>query len=53
MVTDLRAALSAELQTLSWMTPPTRKAAQEKLEAILQKIGYPATWRDYGPVKVD
>ena len=41
MVTDLRAALSAELKTLAWMTPATRKAAQEKLEAILQQDRLP------------
>ena len=53
LVTDLRTALGAELETLSWMTPPTRKAAQEKLGAILQKIGYPATWREYASVRID
>jgi len=53
LVSDLRASLSAGIETLDWMTPATKKAAQEKLQAILQKIGYPATWRDYGTVKID
>jgi endothelin-converting enzyme/putative endopeptidase len=52
-VSDLRASLATGIDGLDWMAPATKKAAQEKLGAILQKIGYPGTWRDYGTVKID
>src|SRR5262249_14040998 len=41
LVSDLRASLAANIEGLDWMAPATKKAAQEKLAAILQKIGYP------------
>ena len=53
LVSDLRASLATGIDGLDWMTPATKKAAQEKLQAILQKIGYPGTWRDYSTVKID
>jgi endothelin-converting enzyme/putative endopeptidase len=53
LVSDLRASLATGIDGLDWMAPATKKAAQEKLGAILQKIGYPGTWRDYGTVKID
>jgi len=47
MVRNLRAAYRADIAGLSWMTPPTKARAEEKLAAIVQKIGYPNKWRDY------
>jgi len=40
-------------KTLPWMSPGTRKAAIEKLEAFTIKIGYPDKWRDYSGLKID
>jgi endothelin-converting enzyme/putative endopeptidase len=34
------------------MSAATRQKALEKLHAIVNKIGYPDKWRDYGPVEV-
>jgi endothelin-converting enzyme/putative endopeptidase len=34
------------------MTDATKAQAREKLRLILDKIGYPDRWRDYGPVTV-
>src|SRR6266852_2933668 len=53
LVHNLLAALHDDLQTLPWMSPATRKAAIEKLEAFTIKIGYPDKWRDYSALKID
>ena len=53
MVGNLRAALSEDIPTLSWMSAETKKAALEKLQAFHVKIGYPDKWRDYSGLQVD
>jgi putative endopeptidase len=53
LVHNLLGALRDDLQTLPWMSPATRKAAIEKLEAFTIKIGYPDKWRDYSSLKID
>ncbi len=53
MVKNIIAALRADLATLDWMSPETRRKAVEKLDAIDVKIGYPDKWRDYSPFHVD
>ena len=53
LVHNLLAALRDDLQTLPWMSPATRTAAIEKLEAFALKIGYPDKWRDYSALKID
>jgi putative endopeptidase len=47
LVHNLIAALRADIATLDWMGPETKKAAIAKLDAFTPKIGYPDTWRDY------
>ena len=41
MVHNLMAALRADMDTLTWMGPETRKQAEAKLDAMALKIGYP------------
>jgi putative endopeptidase len=53
MVHNLEAALKSDLSTLSWMSPTTRQQAIKKLEAFLNKIGYPDKWRDYSAMEID
>jgi len=53
MVRNLEAALKSDISTLSWMSEPTRKQATVKLEAFLNKIGYPDKWRDYSALQID
>lgn len=53
MVRNLEAALKSDITTLSWMSEPTRKQAIVKLEAFMNKIGYPDMWRDYSTLPVD
>ena len=50
---DIREALQQDLQTLSWMTPDTRKAAIQKLALMEERVGYPDKWRDYSSLKID
>ncbi|HTD36501.1 MAG TPA: M13 family metallopeptidase [Candidatus Limnocylindrales bacterium] len=52
MVGNLRSAYRADIAGLGWMTPATKARATEKLAAIVQKIGYPARWRDYSALIV-
>jgi putative endopeptidase len=53
MVRNLEAALKTDLTTLSWMSDETRKKAILKLDAFMNKIGYPDKWRDYSSVTID
>src|SRR5262249_49580871 len=53
IVRNLEAALKSDLTTLSWMSDATRQKAIVKLDAFLNKIGYPDKWRDYSTVTID
>jgi putative endopeptidase len=53
MVRNLEAALKSNFQTLSWMNDATRKQAIAKLDAFINKIGYPEKWRDYSSLEID
>jgi len=52
LVAALEKALGEDIKTLPWMTDATKKAAEEKLDMIRNKIGYPDKWRDYSALKV-
>jgi endothelin-converting enzyme/putative endopeptidase len=52
MVKAIKGALDQDIDSLSWMSPETKKLAHEKLEAQVDKIGYPDHWRDYSGVEV-
>ena len=52
LVTALKTALDQDIQQLDWMSPDTKKQAELKLTAFRDKIGYPATWRDYSKLEV-
>lgn len=53
LVNNLIAALRDDINTLDWMSEPTRKQAVAKLESFAVKIGYPDKWRDYSTLKID
>src|SRR5207244_13023821 len=53
MVRNLEAALKSDIGTLSWMSDATRKQAIVKLDAFLNKIGYPDRWRDYSALSIN
>jgi putative endopeptidase len=52
LVAALEKSLGDDIKTLPWMSDATRKAAEEKLDMIRNKIGYPEKWRDYSGLKV-
>ncbi len=52
MVHNLISALHDDIETLSWMSPETKKQALDKLSHIMLKVGYPNHWRDYSAYKV-
>jgi predicted metalloendopeptidase len=52
LVRNLLDAYRRDVDTLDWMSPGTKKGAQEKLAKLVTKIGYPATWRDYGALQI-
>jgi endothelin-converting enzyme/putative endopeptidase len=52
LVQDLNTALAKDIDSLEWMSAETKKQAQEKRRATLDKIGYPERWRDYSGVYV-
>ena len=52
LVAALEKALGDDIKTLPWMSDETKKAAEEKLSMIRNKIGYPEHWRDYSALKV-
>ncbi len=49
---DLRDAFRVRLEQNSWMSPPTRQKALEKLSTFDFQIGYPKKWRDYSGLTV-
>jgi len=52
LIANLMDAYRQSIATLDWMSPATRGEALAKLAAINPKIGYPATWRDYGRLEI-
>jgi putative endopeptidase len=47
LVDNLREALKARIENLTWMSDATKKKALEKWAAFNTKIGYPDKWRDF------
>jgi putative endopeptidase len=52
MVNNLIEAYRIQIDSLTWMTPITKKKAQEKLRTFVPKIGYPDKWRDYSTLAI-
>ena len=52
LVGNVKDALAARIEHVSWMTPETRAKALTKLSKFTVKIGYPSKWRDYSPLKI-
>ena len=52
MTEQIETAMGEEIKGLDWMSPETKAEALRKLHAIRNKIGYPATWRDYSKLEV-
>jgi endothelin-converting enzyme/putative endopeptidase len=52
MTRQVEDAMKKDIDSLDWMSPATKERAQEKLAAIVNKIGYPDKWRDYSTYAV-
>jgi putative endopeptidase len=52
MITQIEHAFAAGLPKLAWMDEGTRTAAVGKMQAIVNKIGYPDAWKDYGALAI-
>jgi putative endopeptidase len=52
MVRQIEQAMREDIEQLGWMSPVTKHHALAKLDSIVNKVGYPDRWRDYGPVEV-
>uniref|UniRef100_A0A832I4U1 M13 family peptidase n=1 Tax=Eiseniibacteriota bacterium TaxID=2212470 RepID=A0A832I4U1_UNCEI len=53
MVANLKRAMAERIASRPWMSAETKKQAKRKLDAIVEKIGYPDKWRDYGKLEID
>lgn len=53
LVLDLQSTLRERIAVQSWMSEETKKAATEKLDAFIIKIGYPDKWDDLSGLVID
>ena len=52
MARQIEQALREDIEALGWMSPATKRQALAKLDAVVNKIGYPDRWRDYSAVEI-
>jgi putative endopeptidase len=52
MTEDVFAAFRDRINALDWMSAPTKQRALGKLNAVIRKVGYPQTWKDYSSYDV-
>jgi endothelin-converting enzyme/putative endopeptidase len=52
MTIAIEDAMGRDIQSLDWMSPETKKMAEEKLHTVMNKIGYPNKWRDYSKLEI-
>jgi endothelin-converting enzyme/putative endopeptidase len=52
MVKQIETAMEEDIKSLEWMSAETKTQALEKLHGVTNKIGHPATWRDYSAVTI-
>jgi len=53
LISQIEAAMARDLDAVGWMDDATRRAAHEKLERVVNKVGYPDQWRNYDALRVD
>jgi endothelin-converting enzyme/putative endopeptidase len=52
LVEGIKGAMKQDIEAASWMSEETKRAAEVKLNAVANRIGYPDKWLDYSSVKV-
>ncbi|MBA3350864.1 MAG: M13 family metallopeptidase, partial [Blastocatellia bacterium] len=53
LIDNLMAAMKDRINNLEWMSPATKKEAQNKLSTFKRKIGYPDKLRGFKGLKID
>src|SRR5262249_24263070 len=53
LVANLRLAMKQTIESLTWMTPPTRATPRENVQTLVVKIGYPEKGKDYSAAAID
>ncbi|MEJ7611553.1 MAG: M13 family metallopeptidase N-terminal domain-containing protein [Ferruginibacter sp.] len=53
LVKNLQKAFEVRIKRSEWMSDSTKLRAVSKLNAFLQKIGYPSKWKNYDDVTID
>ncbi len=53
LVEEIEKAMGDDLRSIPWMDAPTRETALRKLSRIVNKVGYPSSWRGYDALAVD
>jgi putative endopeptidase len=53
LIGGLRAAMAKRIESLDWMSEPTKREALAKLGAMRVFVGYPSQWRDYSGLVID
>jgi putative endopeptidase len=51
MTQEIEQEMGRDIKDLTWMSDATKQRAIEKLQSIVNKIGYPDRWRDYSSVQ--
>jgi putative endopeptidase len=49
----VKVAFGERLDANTWMSPPTKARAREKLDKLGIKVGYPDRWKSYGAVTIE
>jgi putative endopeptidase len=52
LVDNIIATYAERIQQLDWMSDSTKQKALIKLHAIVKKIGFPDTWKDYSSINI-
>lgn len=52
MTQEIETAMAGRINALGWMSAATKARALAKLHTIVNKVGYPERWRDYGALQV-
>ena len=52
MTQQVEEAMGQDINALPWMSDATKQRALEKLRTVVNKIGYPDKWRDYGALEI-
>ena len=52
MTLAIEQAMVKDIDSLDWMSAETKVKAKEKLQTVMNKIGYPDKWRDYSKLEI-